>query len=236
MKNIKKKSTGDYALAASRAGLGAIPFVGAAASELLNLIVTPPLEKRRIEWMEDIGQRLKVLEEKLGIDLSKLSENDTFIDSVLTATQIAIRTSNIEKKTMLRNAITNIIIADTIDESLNSIYFNLIDYLSIWHIRILDFFNDPKLWFDRHYKTYNDQFNQGRLGSILIPLLIEGFPELKDKKEFVNIIWKDLYQNGLVDGASLQVIISSLDSFSSRTTKLGKDFLLFITDRNFDAL
>jgi len=188
MKDIKKKSTGDYALAATRAGLGIIPYAGAAASELLNLIVTPPLEKRRIEWMEDIGQRLRLLEEKLGIDLSKLSENDAFIDSALTATQIVIRTSNNEKRNMLRNAITNIIITDSIDESLHSIYLNLIDYLSIWHIRILDFFNNPKLWFEKNNRSYNDQFNQKRLGSILIPLVKEGFPELKGRDDFINII------------------------------------------------
>ncbi len=48
-----KRDAGDVIHAMTRAGLGTIPIAGAAASELLNLIVTPSLEKRRNQWMED---------------------------------------------------------------------------------------------------------------------------------------------------------------------------------------
>ena len=40
-----------------KAGLGAAPFAGSAAIELFTHIIIPPIEKRRIEWMHDIGER-----------------------------------------------------------------------------------------------------------------------------------------------------------------------------------
>jgi hypothetical protein len=51
MSDINKPSSGDYAYAAAKAGLGSIPIIGAAASELLGFIITTPLEKRRQKWM-----------------------------------------------------------------------------------------------------------------------------------------------------------------------------------------
>ena len=45
-----------------KAGLGAVPFAGSAAIELFTHIIIPPIDKRRIEWMHDIGERLARLE------------------------------------------------------------------------------------------------------------------------------------------------------------------------------
>ena len=51
------KTIGDAAHTIARASVGTIPIAGAAASELLNTILTPPIEKRRCEWPEkDCGQ------------------------------------------------------------------------------------------------------------------------------------------------------------------------------------
>ena len=45
-KNTNRLRLVPYLPTNSRAGLGAIPVAGAAATELLNAIVIPPLEKR----------------------------------------------------------------------------------------------------------------------------------------------------------------------------------------------
>ncbi len=62
-------STGDAAHAVARSGLGAIPIAGTAAVELLNALVTPPLERRRREWMERIGEGLRRLEDERNANL-----------------------------------------------------------------------------------------------------------------------------------------------------------------------
>ncbi len=76
-----------------KAGLGSIPLAGALASELFGLIVTPPIEKRRADLLNDITERLLELENRKVIQLDKLSENDQFIDIVLEASTLALRTS-----------------------------------------------------------------------------------------------------------------------------------------------
>ncbi len=53
---------GDAAYAAGRALLSAIPVAGGAAVEIFQYIITPPIEKRRNEWMKIIGEALKDLE------------------------------------------------------------------------------------------------------------------------------------------------------------------------------
>ena len=78
-----KAGKGDAAHAVVRAGLGTIPVAGAAATELLNAIVTPPLEKRRQQWMEKVGEALREIEASKGIKLEDLQNNDVFLDIVL---------------------------------------------------------------------------------------------------------------------------------------------------------
>ncbi|PWQ92435.1 hypothetical protein [Leucothrix pacifica] len=57
-----KKTNALHAVA--RSGLGAIPFAGTAAIEILNRIVAPPLEQRKEEWMLNFGNALLRLEKK----------------------------------------------------------------------------------------------------------------------------------------------------------------------------
>jgi hypothetical protein len=71
-----KAGIGDAAHAIARAGLGTIPLAGAAATELLNAIITPPLERRRNEWMKEVGEALRSLEEQNGINLEELQYYD----------------------------------------------------------------------------------------------------------------------------------------------------------------
>jgi hypothetical protein len=67
-----KATKGDAGHAIVRAGLGAIPVAGSAATELFNAIVVPPLERRRSAWMEQVGEALRRLEEQRGIRLEDL--------------------------------------------------------------------------------------------------------------------------------------------------------------------
>ena len=88
------KSAGDYVYAAVKAGLASVPVAGGAASEIFVAVVTPPLEKRRTEWMHDVGEGLRRLEQERGIDLAALAENDQFIDIVMSASAAALKTSS----------------------------------------------------------------------------------------------------------------------------------------------
>lgn len=59
--------------------------------ELFQVIIKPPLEKRRQQWMADVGEKLLELESN-GLKLEHLQNNEQFISAVMLASQAALRT------------------------------------------------------------------------------------------------------------------------------------------------
>ena len=133
---VPKSSATDKAYAVAKAGLGSIPYAGAAAAELLGLIVAPSLEKRRDKWMTEIGDALKQLEEKMGVVFEALQNNDQFIDTAIEATQMAIKTSNTEKREALKNALLNSALQNPPEETVQKMFLSFIDTLTVWHMKL----------------------------------------------------------------------------------------------------
>jgi hypothetical protein len=125
-------SLGDHAHTLARAGVGSIPLAGAAATELFQKLIAPPLEKRRQEWMKSVAVGLRQLEEQQRLTLDDLSENDTFIDAVMSASQAAIRTSHEGKREALKNAVLNSALPDPPDESRQQIFIGLVCRWRFW--------------------------------------------------------------------------------------------------------
>jgi len=141
---VPSTKAADIAHLVTRSGLGAIPFAGAAAIELLNIVVTPSLEKRRNDWMEEVGEGLRNLEEQMGVVLEELHDNDSFIDAALEATTLAIRNSEQEKIEALKNAVLNTALPNPVEKSLQVMFFSWIDTFTVWHIKLLTLFHNPK--------------------------------------------------------------------------------------------
>jgi len=215
----------DIAYSITKAGLSSIPIIGAAASELFQFIVTPPIEKRRNQWINEIGEKLKLLEEKHKIDFSDLSKNDVFIDVVIQTTQNAIKTSEKEKLILYRNVLINTAIGEAPEQSEIHIFINLLADFTTWHIRILKFFDYPKDWFDKN-KVQTPKYQYASLSGILY----SAFPELKDKEDFCNLIWNDLYRVGFHRSGSFNGMMTGSSLFNSITTAFGKRFLDFINE------
>jgi len=216
-------SAGDAAHAVAKAGLGAIPYAGAAASELLSAIVTPPLERRRNEWMNEIGEALRKLESQMGVVLESLQEKEEFIDVAIEATQIAIKTSNQQKREALKNAILNSALPNPPEESLQKMFLSFIDTLTVWHLRLLDLFNDPPAYIQKH----NLQFSNISAGAMR-HLVEKAFAELQGRRDLYDLIWKDLYSRALVNTDGLNTMMTRSGILAKRTTKIGKLFLDYI--------
>jgi len=226
MTDINKYTSGDKAHVVARALLGAIPYAGAAATELLGLILTPPIEKRREQWMREIGEKLKELAEK-EIDISGLGENPQFIDTVLQATALALKTSDQEKITALKNAIINTVLGEAPDLTLSQIFLNLIDNFTAWHIKILHLFNDPSDWFKN-----NNVPLPSYISASLKNIATDAFPELNGYGELIDLIWSDLNRAGLTNTTSLSSMMSGNGLLAVRTTEMGKQFLKYIATKN----
>jgi hypothetical protein len=212
------KSAGDYVYAAVKAGLASVPVAGGAASEIFVAVVTPPLEKRRTEWMHDVGEGLRRLEQERGIDLAALAENDQFIDIVMSASAAALKTSSHRKREALKNAVLNVAAGDSPEESLAQVFVALVDQFTEWHLKILKLFQNP-----RPYVS-----NTNLMSSSLNRTLLDVFPELKDQSMLYEQIWTDLSERGLVNTPGLKGMMTADGALAKRTTERGDRFLAFV--------
>ena len=223
---VPKPNRKDIAHTLTRAGIGSIPILGAAASELFNLIVSPSLEKRRIKWMEDVAEYLKKLEQKNAISFEELSQNEAFINATLHASQIALRTSQKEKLKALRNAVINSAFSSSPDEDTQQIFLNLVDTFSQWHLRLLKFLKDPP------YGGEPLKIGYTYIHLSALPEAIEKtYPQLKGRYDLYYQIIKELSERGLVnmsarDTTHDMAIIQGIPS--TQLTELGAEFLSFI--------
>ena len=226
---MKKETKDDIAYGVAKAILGSIPIAGAGASELLQLLVTPPLEKRRNEWMIEVGEKLKQLEQKEELDLIKLENNDVFIDVVLQTTQLALRTSEKEKIQYFKNVILNSAVEENPNITEVQIFLNFISTFTVWHIKILKLFDNPENWFKKNGKSLPNYMAAG-----LSNVLEEAYPELKGKRELYDLIWDDLSRAGLHKTSGLHTTMTGSGLMAPRTTTFGKEFLGFITESPID--
>jgi hypothetical protein len=204
-----KSSASDSVHKIVKAILGAIPYAGSAAGELFNLIIGPPIEKRKNEWMENIGRRLSELESSQIIILESLSNNDVFINVVLQATQCAIRNNQQEKIEALENADINSALPDAPEEIYQQIYLALIDDLSTMHVRVLKETSGIIM------NTSEEQF------------LNKVFTDFQQQKGLYLHVWNDLIGKQLI-----RIVENENQSFNITRTKLGHGFIDFISIRH----
>jgi hypothetical protein len=207
---VPKPSTGDGCYSVTKAVISAIPTFGGPATELFAAIVTPPLEKRRIKWMERIGESLYQLEHKLGVDINSLQDNPQFIDLLMNATQIALRSSQKEKIKALQNAVLNGAIQVERDTVINDVFLNLLDSLTAVH---LDFLM---------------QFEKRGVCTTNCPDYFASLhPILKDQPLLYKIVWKDLINRELLESRFLD---EKQNINETKITELGKKLVRFISD------
>jgi len=222
---VPKSSGGDIGQAALRAITGCLPIAGPAAVELVNLFLTPPLELRRNEWMQNVADILVQLQAIRKIDLDKLQKNAAFIDVVMQATQIALRNHEEEKHKALRNAIANSAEPDAPEQSKRQMFLYFIDVFTVWHLKMLGFFKDPKVWL----ASYSKSLPSAGVGMPLSEAIEIAFPELHGEKDFYDQVWSALRQQGLVVSSPPPGIITfQSPALGKQTTLLGDEFLSFI--------
>lgn len=200
-----------------KAGISAIPILGGPAAELFTNVIQPPLEKRRIEWMNGVADKLSELEQNSGLDIASLRDNEEFISAVMYASTLALRTHNEAKLKSLQNAVANIAKGQAPDETLQQIYLNLVDSLTELHVRILKTFQRPEV-------------PQGMSAGGLSHVLEHNLPDMQCQKALYQQMWKDLFSRGLLVGDNLNLTISGSGLRQKQTTPLADGFLLFISE------
>lgn len=99
---------------------------------------TPAIEKRRIQWFNELVGLVNDLRARdPSLTVASLSADDEWIDAVLGATRIALRTHREEQWRALKSALAPIALRDEPDRDLDSMFLNLIDVLTPSHLRVL---------------------------------------------------------------------------------------------------
>jgi len=187
------EATGDKVHRLVRAGLGLFPM-GGTAVEIFNGIITPPIEKRRTEWMRRVTEALIALESEKRININELSDNEEFITTLISASQIALKNHSNEKVLALQHIVENKACGIDLEESLEGILINLLDTFTPLHIKILKIFHEGFVWSnDKKNKPSDDE-----VPSLLV-INIGSYEELLDvDRSLIALCLKDLVKNNLL--------------------------------------
>ncbi len=221
-----KRTVGDIAHALVKGAIGSVPPVGGFAAEVFGIVIAPPLDKRRSDWMDQIGEGLRALEGKVeGFRIEELSSNDAFISIVMHASQAAVRNHQTEKREALRNAVLNVAIGNAPEDDLQLMFLNWVDSFTTWHLRILRLFQTPV----EHGKKVG--FSPDQISYVGSPsdLLERCYSDLQGKRVIYDQIVSELHSRGLLGIDSLHSGMTGQGVFAKRTIELGDQFLNFIT-------
>ena len=217
------RTAGDLAHLVTRAAIGSIPVIGAAGAELFAYVVQEPFERRREQWMREVGDRLAQLRDHARIDVDKLRDDPLFTDTVLSATQAGLRTQSDKKRQALMNIVANSAKPGAPEEGVRMTFIRLVDEFTDWHLALLALFEDPLKWFESRRVPAPD-WVMGAPSS----LVEAAFPELRDRRDLYDQWWRDLYTRGLVTTDQLHTGMSGRGMMAPRLTPLGRQFVQFI--------
>lgn len=207
----------------ARIALGLFPGIGSVLVEIFGSAVESPLTKRRWQTMIQLGEVINDLLERGVVTEAGLQENDAFISTVAEVCAISLRNHQSEKLDALRNAVRNSALPTCPADDYRQIFLNFVDQCTVSHIKVLQFANDPMLWF----KNTGIGFPGYKSGDIF-RVIDTAIPELNGHPELRKFIWDDLVDRGLLTPHLTLESKGPQDSFDKKTTTMGADLVRFI--------
>jgi hypothetical protein len=208
-----------------RAAIAAVPALGGTLVEAFNSLIEPPMAKRKTEWMVEVTEAINELYDKGIVTEQDLQENEIFFTTLVHASSVAIKNHEKAKLDALRNAVLNSALTDAPSSAMQQLFLNIIDSCTSWHIGLLVLFQDPEKW----AKENEHLFPSWSMGGIST-VIEHAYPKLQNQKELYELIWKDLYRNGLLNTDSLGTTMTGGGMLAKRTTAIGDAFVKFISD------
>jgi hypothetical protein len=218
-------SHGDHLHQLVRAVLSGVPIVGGPAVELFQALVVPPLQRRQDVWMTDVARTLVDLHKRHVLDLQALQDNPEFLDVVFAASAAAIRRGGEDKRRALCAAVANAAMGLLPGEVETYFFLDLIESFTTLHIKTLKFFSDPAAWLAE--RGIEVSSGPSPMPSVFF---FPAFPELRDEKDAVQIVMKDLRDAGLLTLKGMYEELKRDNLLQKRTAPRGDRFLLFITE------
>ncbi len=222
--SMARKTGGDHLHLAARIVISAIPGIGGPALELFNATIAPSIERRRNDWLNELAQRLSMLEQEKRLKIEDLGENDEFISAVMQATMIAVRNHHYEKIDALRNAVVNSALDRCPSDVKSALFLAFVDQFTVWHLRVLKELSELAL-------------AQGPNGSpktrieAISEVVIKRIAELPVQQDLVEMVVEDLCRKGLLFWSRGQGV-TFITRETSQITQLGEEFLSYVSRPN----
>lgn len=181
--------------------------------------ITPFMQKNRDKFFNDLKKDLEKLEKDFDRKISNVLNNEKVLSAILEAYPIALKEYQEEKRELLRNAILNIAMDIDVKEDIRSIYLRYIDELSPSHIKILQYFRNPKEF------LVKNNIDSESIYSISSRNLLGIF--LPSMEEHLDQFVTDLISRGLLPRGEW-VHAGTMDFMDPHITDRGHDFLKFV--------
>ena len=179
----------------ARAGMSAAPFIGGSALEFFNYFIAPPIQTRREEWVksvyESLNQWVSRLEQENSLRWEDLSNNDEFVSAFIQVSVIAVKNHQKEKLDALRNAVVNVAMGHSPEDSKRELFLRFVDDLTVLHLEALVAFrnHDRRMHGRSHVRTSISE---------IAARLQELVPNLQSQSALAEIVVNDLCQCGLL--------------------------------------
>ena len=205
--------------------------------ELLNLLFQKPMEIRCHEWIETLERELANLAKQVANIENILLENKNAVTAISIASALAIRTSEQCKLDALRNAVINSALNPDYTEFKIQLFMSLLSDFTVWHIKILEYFNDPESF----SKTNNIEFSFSNCVSCrTMYAFFKLYPTIWEMQAELAIIINSLHREGLldIDRAILDATHvgttgqkwNETGPYAKHTTPFGDELLTFIKE------
>src|SRR4051794_13293622 len=133
----------------AKAAVAAIPLVGGSAAELLDLVITPAVQKHQAIWLNELADVVDTLRDR-GVDVAALADDEGFATAVLHASRIALGTHLEGKIRRLKSCLVTMALAPERDDFIAMRFIGFVDELSDEHFVVITYARDPIAWFERH--------------------------------------------------------------------------------------
>ena len=193
---------------------------------IYNEYINEQWQERRELWEKTFEEKFKKLEDEIGKDRIKSVSN--FASLFASATHAAMTDIEEDKLNYYATSVINAIKQERGEYSKVHVFLNLLRELTNKHLGLLYYLQNPIKNAELPDKT------QGYANRSLHSDLIARCPWLSDDEELLKKIMKDLYNNGLtkLEGITFGRVEYNCTQYAQKyTTKLGDEFLAFITEQ-----
>ncbi|NEQ73222.1 MAG: hypothetical protein F6K23_09115 [Okeania sp. SIO2C9] len=172
---LKQGNSKDKNYNAKKALVSAIPAIGSLAVTFYENYIKEPSSQRLHDFLEELVQNLLILQQKIE---AVSFDNPTFETTFLKAIRIAECEHQQEKLEVLRNAVLNSAIPNSLKDDIQAIFLKWIDEFTVSHIRLLRMLH------------YIDNYNYEEF--------LANLQDLEENRDFYNQVLLALRGKGLI--------------------------------------